>query len=216
MYIDVDGSTTNADVIPPHDGYWDLKFHSYTIPSSTDTTYACQSLRLNDITSSSGETGLTSDKHIIAFSPLIDAAASIHVHHIVVSKCSNSSWWRDKNTPTVCGSHDCAGVIYTWAVGGGNIILPTAAGFRAGLDASELDYLNIEIHYDNPSLVANVVDTSGFRAYYTNTLRPNDAGSLWVGDPRVQLGNSGSSNPYTVGPVAALTTEAHRQATCPT
>jgi hypothetical protein len=55
----------------------------------------------------------------------------------------------------------------------------------------------------------------GFEAYYVNTLRPNDAAMLIIGDPIVQLGNSMYSAPYTVGHLAPSQDEVHRQATCP-
>ena len=55
----------------------------------------------------------------------------------------------------------------------------------------------------------------GFEAYYVNTLRPNDAAMLIIGDPIVQLGNAMNSAPYTVGHLAPSQDEVHRQATCP-
>jgi hypothetical protein len=65
--------------------------------------------------------------------------------------------------------------------------------------------------------MAGVRDSMGFEAYYVNTLRPNDAAMLIIGDPIVQLGNAMNSNsaPYTVGHLAPSQDEVHRQATCP-
>ena len=47
-----------------------------------------------------------------------------------------------------------------------------------------------QVHYDNPSLEAGVVDNIGFEAFYVeNTLRPYDAASIIVGDPIVKFGD---------------------------
>lgn len=45
----------------------------------------------------------------------------------------------------------------------------------------------METHYDNPQQRDDVVDTSGMRVFMTNTLREDEAGTLMVGDPLVQL-----------------------------
>ena len=42
-------------------------------------------------------------------------------------------------------------------------------------------YIMLEIHYNNPDRQAGVVDSSGFRLYYTNKLRANDIGILEIG-----------------------------------
>ena len=63
--------------------------------------------------------------------------------------------------------------------------------------------------------MVGVRDSMGFEAYYVNTLRPNDAAMLIIGDPIVQLGNAMNSAPYTVGHLAPSQDEVHRQATCP-
>lgn len=43
----------------------------------------------------------------------------------------------------------------------------------------------MESHYDNPEDIADNVDASGVRVYYTNTVRKYEAGSLSLGDPLV-------------------------------
>jgi hypothetical protein len=41
-------------------------------------------------------------------------------------------------------------------------------------------YFMFEVHYDNPE-EREFVDNSGIRVYYTDEVRENDMGSLWVG-----------------------------------
>lgn len=44
-------------------------------------------------------------------------------------------------------------------------------------------YVALETHYDNYNFLSDAVDNSGFRIYYTDTLRENQAASLVLGDP---------------------------------
>jgi dopamine beta-monooxygenase len=42
-------------------------------------------------------------------------------------------------------------------------------------------YVMQEVHYNNPELLADHVDSSGFRLFHTDRLRPFDIGILEVG-----------------------------------
>lgn len=72
------------------------------------------------------------------------------------------------------------------------------------------------MHYDNPQLVSSAVVNDGFRVYYSDSLRPNDVGSMIIGDPVVALsaGISGST-PFEVGDLPSQRSFIHRQGTCP-
>ena len=48
-------------------------------------------------------------------------------------------------------------------------------------DYSELQYILMEMHYDNPLYLSNITDNSGIRVYYTNKLRNQTAGLLDIG-----------------------------------
>ena len=65
--------------------------------------------------------------------------------------------------------------MWSWAVGLGDFILPESAGFLVGNGTSEVSHVILEIHYDNPKHVSNVIDSSGFEVFYTNTLRQHNA-----------------------------------------
>ena len=74
---------------------------------------------------------------------------------------------------------ECTSMLYVWAIGGTNFYLPEEAGFPMGPSGTQ--YAILQIHYDNPDLLDNVWDNSGFRLYYTPNLRQYDAGILEVG-----------------------------------
>lgn len=56
-------------------------------------------------------------------------------------------------------------------------------------------YVMLEMHYNNPGLKSNRVDHSGIRIYYTDHLRPIDAGILEVG---LEYTDKNSIPPHTV------------------
>ena len=76
--------------------------------------------------------------------------------------------------------------LYVWAPGEGTLNLPENVGVGV---LGELGYksFRLEIHYDNPTLVPGVLDSSGVRVYYTSQLREHDLGVLSVGDPALLL-----------------------------
>lgn len=66
-------------------------------------------------------------------------------------------------------------------------MLPPEAGFVL---TDERQYIVLETHYDNPKLASGMVDSSGVRFYYTDTLREHEAGTLTLGDGYVSRGGS--------------------------
>ena len=73
-----------------------------------------------------------------------------------------------------------------WAPGDEGWALPDDVGFPM-FDSTNNQAVRIEIHYDNPSLVNGMKDSSGVRFYYSNTPRTYNAGILEVGDPWLGL-----------------------------
>ncbi|XP_022247444.1 DBH-like monooxygenase protein 1 [Limulus polyphemus] len=73
----------------------------------------------------------------------------------------------------------CKGVMAAWGIGGETMVLPDHAGIPFG--GMENKYFMIEVHYDNPALHRDVVDSSGLRLFYTKKLRKNDAVTLMAG-----------------------------------
>lgn len=198
--------------MPTSDGSWEVRFGDYTIPSSA-TTYSCQAFNLQNSMQNTA-------RHIVAFRPKIQESTAAHVHHIVIHSCTDGQFTQHHATPRVCDDQtfgdrrqSCSSIIYAWAVGMGDLILPTEAGIRMG-GANGVKHILVEIHYDNPQQLSNVVDRSGVEMFYVNTLRTHDAGVLWVGDPTVSMSQQ-HTTPYPVGNLPGSTGSVHRQATCP-
>jgi len=217
--------------IPANDGSWTRRISNYNIRAgeqTSGTTYACESFTL------------PSDKtrHAVAFRPVFSADTKKHVHHMILHTCSNNGYFRaHQNTPQPCrtssdggtsstavddntvgsgplnAGYGCDGMLWAWAAGQGDFVLPADAGFV--VDSTTANII-LEIHYDNPSKLTNVVDDVGVEIFYTETLRTNEAGWFWTGDPQVQVGNTQSSPPtnFLQGALAAGQSEVHRQGTC--
>ena len=84
-------------------------------------------------------------------------------------------------------------------------------GLRTGDDVNTASHVVLEIHYTNPGRAASIVDSSGFRLLYTDTLRRYDAGILTLGDilfrlspgvPSVQVRAPGSPGRKSLTKVA--------------
>lgn len=71
-------------------------------------------------------------------------------------------------------------MIWAWAPGVENLVLPKDVGFRIG--NGSLPILELGIHFNNPGLVSGLFDRSGIRIYYNTNLRKFDAGVLFLGD----------------------------------
>merc|ERR1719204_1704480 len=73
-------------------------------------------------------------------------------------------------------------VLYSWAVGRKEFYFPPHVGLEVGGMASDrVQYVLLEMHYDNRDERAGFVDSSGLRLYYTTELREHAAGVLMVG-----------------------------------
>ncbi|XP_066941219.1 MOXD1 homolog 1-like [Macrobrachium rosenbergii] len=75
----------------------------------------------------------------------------------------------------------CTSILVAWAVGGEGTFTPKHAGFPLGEEHGGATYFMMELHYENPNLRKGIVDNSGLRIYYTENLRPYDAGILMLG-----------------------------------
>jgi len=182
--------------------YVDLRMNSYVVPN-LETVYACQSFNLTQPV----------DKHIVRIEPLIDPATLGMVHHFLLHQCDVPGIWNNYTSPGKCTSPiapantGCHSPIFGWGVGGGPLYLPPEAGYRLGTASNPnhgMRYFILEVHYNspNPALPLFRTDTSGVRVFYTDQLRPHDAGMMVLGDPFV------SSKPIMPS------TFTHIQATC--
>ena len=170
---------------------------------------------------------------MVAFRPVFTAATRPHVHHILLHACEANTWWNAHlNSPQPCrsdastavssssdgaspfGVQGCSGLVWAWAVGQGDFILPSEAGFL--MDSTKKNIV-MEIHYDNPGGLQNRIDSVGVEIYYVNTLRTHNAGILSTGDPLVQLNSQPSTAipGFETGQLPAGTASILRQGTCP-
>ena len=119
------------------------------------------------------------------------------VHHWTMNECSNEVETVYKNQsfplPGSCLSSNqsdpwykfrsyCKIISLVWAVGGPTIQdFPENLAYPFGGSETEAKYFFLEIHYDNPSLRANITDYSGIKLHVTTNYRPIEFGILTVG-----------------------------------
>jgi len=222
---------TDTHAFPAYDGKWTRRFTDYAVPGDKITTYACQSFTFPT----------DKERHIVALRPI---GVTKYNHHAILHICTDNAYFSDHTSPQLCsyhadneacpggpdggsgsqcqgssplgsGSAQCAGLMWSWAVGMGDFILPPEAGLRTG--ASQISHVVLEIHYDNPDLTTGVIDSMGFEAFYVETPRQHDAGILIVGDTIVNFGDTPSNGapPFEIGHLPKGLDYIHRQATCP-
>ena len=200
---------------PTYDGSWIRRFSNYTIPAAT-TTYACQAFSFPT----------TSDKYIVAVKPVYNEATKKYPHHAILHVCQQNTYWNDHQMPRLCGGNgdsplgdtnsECSSLMWSWAVGLGDFILPPEAHFHVGSGNAKISHVVLEIHYDNPQHLTNIVDSTGFEAFYVDSPRTYNAAGMTLGDPTASFSKfTGTSVPYDVGALPPATEKIHRQATCP-
>ncbi|KAJ1556293.1 hypothetical protein HK096_000855 [Nowakowskiella sp. JEL0078] len=79
----------------------------------------------------------------------------------------------------------CPTYMLAWAPGISTVDLPSEAGFPIGKDS--VNWVALQVHYNNPNLDAGVVDSSGMQITYTAQLRPNDMGVFTLGSTDVMI-----------------------------
>ena len=157
------------------------------------TQYVCQ---VHDV----GTTPL----HIVAAEQVnsMNEVYGPYVHHVLVHACGNDldalhalELYEDGAFPcqsrnlkahgkTPSGLAPCSSLIYGGASRSQPFVVPDEAGILIG---SDLRYIVVEVHLDNPKLDTGVTVTEVARFHTTSTLRPSNAGSMVVGDPLIQL-----------------------------
>jgi len=134
--------------------------------------------------------------HIVAFNTTLPDATSIkHTHHLVLHKCTAPTGTKPEDFFEQYVNHPggecytdrpevpteyCQSVLYIWAVGGEELLLPANTGYPIG-DSGQQEYLMFELHIDNPSLEKNVTFETGIDIFYTSNIRKDDASVFGVG-----------------------------------
>jgi Copper type II ascorbate-dependent monooxygenase, C-terminal domain/Copper type II ascorbate-dependent monooxygenase, N-terminal domain len=98
------------------------------------------------------------------------------------------------NTPVINATECSSGAtaieqVFGWAPGELPFVLPSNMGFPLGAANQGFRSFSMQIHYDNPELLKDIVDNSGVRIYFVNESRPIQVGMFEVGDPFVFLEN---------------------------
>ncbi|XP_035704417.1 DBH-like monooxygenase protein 2 homolog isoform X2 [Folsomia candida] len=143
--------------------------------------------------------------HIVAFDAVLDNEMALtHTHHYILYNCyvpagSNSTADEVFGNYTVDVGHNgnecygpgssqipnqyCKEYLFVWAKGGKMMVFPENVGYpiSEGSDAGIHQYYMLEIHYDNVDELSGPSFKTGTRVYYTDNLRPIDAGLMTIG-----------------------------------
>jgi len=150
----------------------EAKFDRYVVPSA-ETNYIC-----------SGFAFPTDTKyHVIHFEPIQDNNEVLHHMLLYASFVNYSVGEYTSCTSMPYGTYP----IYGWSPGNDVITIPEEAGYLVGNDEDAPQFLIVQTHYDNPTRKSGLVDSSGFRLYLTDKLRPYNAGFMFFGVPEENI-----------------------------
>mmetsp|Transcript_30082 Transcript_30082/g.33604 ORF Transcript_30082/g.33604 Transcript_30082/m.33604 type:complete len:436 (-) Transcript_30082:34-1341(-) len=149
-----------------------FKFENYQIPvgvhgdaSSNQTSYICKAFDLGE---------MADPYHIVEIDAQIDDESIVHhmFLYTVPYDLTGQGYYPCLTMP------ESATPLWISAVGAqSRFILPPQAGVRIG-KGTDLRYAVLQIHYDNPTLATNRVDSSGVTLHFTRHLREFDVGFL--------------------------------------
>jgi hypothetical protein len=141
---------------------------AWAMPQDQDDVYVCYGF---DVTSAGR-------RHVIALAPKIDNRTI--VHHLLLFQADRSV----SGTPAPCdGLPPQWRIVYGWAPGGGNMMLPP----EAGIPHDETTHYVMQVHYNNVRHLQGQQDSSGFDFCTTDQLRPHDADTLAFGTTSFSL-----------------------------
>ncbi|XP_060070161.1 peptidyl-glycine alpha-amidating monooxygenase-like [Ylistrum balloti] len=156
-----------------------VRYPQTQVPAK-ETTYTCMNFALP----------ADQDYHVIADRGVIDN--EFVMHHMIIFACSNDVEPRDLvnplNAPYECGmvgETRCRQLIAGWSVGIPGVCHNENAGYKIGI--SGYKYALLQIHWNNPLLKTDYMDSSGMILYYTPILRPYNLGSLIIGEYRFSI-----------------------------
>eukprot|EP01084_Bolivina_argentea_P288018 494266_1 len=166
---------------------FDIIMPNISIPNK-ETTYYCLFVELPV---------LENTHHIIQFDPLIQSDI---VHHVLIYNCPKSSLNNifiknhiDKSMIYTCGVVDthCIEYIAGFTAGGQTLYIPKNMGIElSGPKEDTFQYAVLQVHYHNPTLRDDIIDTSGLRLWYTPTLRTYSGAVIILGITPTYLYNA--------------------------
>ncbi|KAA0189759.1 DBH-like monooxygenase protein-like [Hyalella azteca] len=140
---------------------------------------------------------LAKKHHYIGFSMIYGNNSKTFLHHSVAFECRSNDPKRPASdiyeqnvghagyecyTPSMPDHFKtCETFFINWAIGGEGELLPQTVGVPIGEQYGGADYLLIQTHYDNPHLKRDITVAFSMDIYYTENLRPNEAGNFAVG-----------------------------------
>ncbi|CAF0788379.1 unnamed protein product [Brachionus calyciflorus] len=162
--------------------FFDMRNTKVQLPN-LETTYWCKVFKL--------EEKFINKHHIVAYESLISETSKGIVHHMELFHCITDPSEDMKSYNGPCKSEEkppgltqCRKVVAAWAMGAGRFVYPDdVGGVIGGKDYSP--YVVLEIHFDNPKMRSDIIDSSGMRIFYiggpNEKLRTYDAGIMEVG-----------------------------------
>ncbi|CAK1551235.1 unnamed protein product [Leptosia nina] len=146
----------------------------------TDTTYWCKVVKLPDYVSEEVH-------HIIQFQSSITRGNEGLVHHMEVFYCDADPQQDIPLYEGNCFASDrpektklCSKVKAAWAMGAPPFVYPKEAGLPLGGRGAN-KYVMLEVHYNNPELKDDWVDSSGITLHLTANRRQYDAAIMELG-----------------------------------
>ena len=118
---------------------------------------------------------------MIGYKPVLTPGSERYVHHMMMYECHDSvdSYAKfnhhvnsgyECNTPNMPRDFKkCKGIVAAWGLGGEQFSFPDEAGYPVGEEHGGATYYMFEVHYDNPGLHGNIVDSSGLEILLTPT-----------------------------------------------
>ncbi|CAL8068072.1 unnamed protein product [Orchesella dallaii] len=158
-----------------------------TLPENQDTLYWCSFHKSPTITK----------RHITGFGIKFPSERDrAFVHHAVLYRCfappgnnpddffqnavnSEGSECYLLSQPNPLPTTYCRELVHVWGVGGKPFFFPEHVGIPMSENGSE--YFMFQIHYDNPESLSGRRVAVAMEAYYTNSLRENDVGAIFIG-----------------------------------
>ncbi|XP_011493800.1 PREDICTED: tyramine beta-hydroxylase [Ceratosolen solmsi marchali] len=163
---------------PPDTWQYEVRAERVQVPNA-ETTYWCRVHKL--------PSKLKRKHHVLQFAPVIQQGNEHLVHHMEIFHCIGPA---NLEIPMYNGPCDastrpertqvCKKVLAAWAMGADAFVYPEEAGLPIGGEEFNR-HVMLEIHYNNPELQADVVDSSGLRFVITESLRKYDAGVIELG-----------------------------------
>ncbi|KAI8609382.1 PHM/PNGase F domain-containing protein [Chytriomyces sp. MP71] len=172
--LEIQNLATNSNLLS-----YAATFPNHTV-SPAKTTYFCTHI----------EVPRDQKYHIVQYEAILTSSI---IHHMILYGCTGKPQaFRDQYD---CLSMEplCSQAALVWTPGAGMTVYPVEAGLPIGPGGFE--YFSLQIHYNNPNGLSNVIDSSGFKFYYTSVLRKYDIGLLLVG--QFDLTIPGDSSSYT-------------------